>query len=767
MRIKRISIFIACVLYFITGCATLSEYTIAARAGDAPAVSEFLIKGQLVDEKDSLNNTALYWAASMGHEKVISLLLDAGANINKTNGQTKETAIDVAAENGHFAIVKELLQAGAKPGNAIVYAVKQNQIDTVTYLLDSGVNPNLKFPNSVSLLTLAAGQESSAMLLVLLKAGALPNDKNGQSPALIQTLSKSGIEALLAAGANPDTQTSSNLSPLYVAITKRQPEILKLLLAAGAKVNTLNGANNETALLKAIKDHNQTAVKQLLAAGADSNIANKYGVTPLFRAINDLPMVKLLLASGADIHAKVTSKQRTALHEAIAKGNIEVIRLLLAAGAKPNVYSLAGKTPLHLASQYTVGNAYMVKLLVTAGANVNLQETSENKYIPLYLAANNGNYSQVDQLLKLGANPNVMAYNQFRTTPVFQAAWKGHYQVVERLLKSGANPNLRDPDYSSESSLDIADALGFEQIKSLIANYGGKSASSGDSGSFGKIFASVAIGAVISGSNIPVEAGMDIAINAANDIWVENGNGDNLTNRFKALSEGGNAISDPVLRELFQTRLEIKNQQQNILNEQKKVHAQQQQQQQEMATKQAKYIEAQRNVQQTNQLASTANQQKADISRLSSNATKKNNRSKIDLIRVEAVAYCYQTNSRGAWGCDGPIQHLTISDQPTIGAALSMVGCGNTKLNRNRKFSSHKLRNPEKFKNGVLVYCGRGLERYDRDIATIHAISSVDRKSRNTYKCGKNTVKTCTILHQQSKGLVKNFNEIIVAIAVN
>ena len=57
--------------------------------------------------------TRLLWAARFGHEAVVRVLLQAGADAKQANEQTGEFALELAARKGHEAVVRVLLAAGA------------------------------------------------------------------------------------------------------------------------------------------------------------------------------------------------------------------------------------------------------------------------------------------------------------------------------------------------------------------------------------------------------------------------------------------------------------------------------------------------------------------------------------------------------------------------------------------------------------------------------------------------------------------------------
>jgi ankyrin repeat protein len=118
---KLISIvFVLVGLSLVTGSAVAEALKYAAFKGDIKAVEDLLNKGADVNEKDSLDETALMTAASRGHTDIVELLIEKGANVNE-KGKFGDTALMFAALNGHTKIVKLLIEKGAnvneKTGN--------------------------------------------------------------------------------------------------------------------------------------------------------------------------------------------------------------------------------------------------------------------------------------------------------------------------------------------------------------------------------------------------------------------------------------------------------------------------------------------------------------------------------------------------------------------------------------------------------------------------------------------------------------------------
>lgn len=90
----------------------------AAEQGDAESVTRLLEEGTPVDSENASGETALYLAAKRGHVAVVELLLERGADINKTiesSFGSEGTALHVAVNWGHIDVVRLFLDSGADP----------------------------------------------------------------------------------------------------------------------------------------------------------------------------------------------------------------------------------------------------------------------------------------------------------------------------------------------------------------------------------------------------------------------------------------------------------------------------------------------------------------------------------------------------------------------------------------------------------------------------------------------------------------------------
>ncbi|WP_309671285.1 ankyrin repeat domain-containing protein [Gemmatimonas sp.] len=160
-----------------------------------------------------------------------------------------------------------------------------------------------------------------------------------------------------------------------------------------------------------------TAVRTLVAGGADVNVAQGDGMTALHWAANrgDSSLTVVLLRAKARITATTRVGGYMPLHVASQNGATGVVRALLAAKADARAATTDGATPLHLAA--VAGVPGTITALIAAGADVNAKEPSWGQ-TPLMTAAARGRADAVRALLKAGADPAITA----KTVDIMAAA---------------------------------------------------------------------------------------------------------------------------------------------------------------------------------------------------------------------------------------------------------------------------------------------------------------------------------------------------------
>jgi ankyrin repeat protein len=212
-----------------------------------------------------------------------------------------------------------------------------------------------------------------------------------------------------------------------------------------------------TALHHAAHNQDVAAVRKLLAADKTSaDVENRYGVTPLRLAVEtgNLEIVNLLMAAGANVN-HVLPEGETMLMTAAYTGNVPVIKALLNKDARVETRDqFHGETPLIWASSYDHADA--VKALLDAGANVNARSTlakyarpnagltrlGKGDWTPLMYAARDGAMKAGKVLLDRGAA--IDAVDPDGTTALVLAIINYHFDFASMLIDHKANPNLAD-----------------------------------------------------------------------------------------------------------------------------------------------------------------------------------------------------------------------------------------------------------------------------------------------------------------------------------
>lgn len=236
-------------------------------------------------------------AAALGDTDAVEKLLALGLSIHAVDAQGA-TALLRACGCGHAALVGRLLELGADPeqkapsgATPLSAAVTARRDAVVATLLKRGMPVDQRLPAGGTALMIAAALGFPEIVALLLEHGAQTNAQDER-----------GTHALHAVGQ----------FAFRCAETARAQRIIELLLKHGADVNAANGAGQTPLLLllgaraepgtTADQKHLLVLLRQLLAAGADVNLQDQRGVSPLHAcAMHGLLLpARVLLAARAD-----------------------------------------------------------------------------------------------------------------------------------------------------------------------------------------------------------------------------------------------------------------------------------------------------------------------------------------------------------------------------------------------------------------------------------------------------------------------------------
>ncbi len=418
---------------------------------------------------------------------------------------------DVATVRGLLAERHLKIDVNAAPGDgttALHWAVHRDDLSMVDLLIRSGARANVASDLGVTPLHLACTNRSAPMVERLLTAGANANATLLNGETVLMTCARAGdaraVKALLVRGADVNAKEHEHhQTALMWAVAQRHPEVVQSLIDARADIRarsltypqTVVGEQTQragreelnytvlrggaTPVLFAARAGDAESARLLLKAGADPNDAQPDGVSALVLAAHsgNGHVAALLLEHGANPDA--FGSGYTALHAAILRSDLTLVKALLAHGANPNVRmtkgtpvrrdttdwnlpaTLIGSTPYLLAARFLEPD--IMPVLAAGGADPGV--TMPNGATALMLAAGMGSsktasrrgieaidFGKIEPESRVrdtvaaaaGLGGDVNAANQAGDTAVHVAAALGHDTVVQFLVDRGARVNVKN-----------------------------------------------------------------------------------------------------------------------------------------------------------------------------------------------------------------------------------------------------------------------------------------------------------------------------------
>jgi uncharacterized protein len=249
-------------------------------------------------------------------------------------------------------------------------------------------------------------------------------------------------------------------TPLIDAVKAGNAAAVRAVLAKRPDVNATQ-PDGTTALHWAANGDAPEIVQMLVRAGASVKARNRYGATPLWLASlnGNATTMAMLLEAGADANTTSTDGE-TVLMVAARTGKANAVETLLARGADPNAKEgWRGQTALMWAA--AEGHAAVIGTLVSKGADVRARSSAG--FTALLFAARAGRIAAVETLLKMGADMNESLPARRRPAPAagqapapenglnafLLAAANAHYELAAWLLDRGADPNAAPQGYTA------------------------------------------------------------------------------------------------------------------------------------------------------------------------------------------------------------------------------------------------------------------------------------------------------------------------------
>uniref|UniRef100_A0A8W8HUJ0 Uncharacterized protein n=1 Tax=Magallana gigas TaxID=29159 RepID=A0A8W8HUJ0_MAGGI len=390
-------------------------------------------KHGIFSKKDGKGTPPLVTAVNTGNLEICRYLLENGAKIDATDRRLKRSALQ--------------------------YAILAKNLDIFDLLLK--YNPSLDqgdYRGKTALHRICAIKDPRYFQRVIKHYGTFPDHimeqetDDGVTPVIsaCQSGNSQQLKELIDQGAPISTKDDNGRTALHYCADNLETQCAEMLLAKDPSLLEVKDSQGFTPLHMSVISGNVPLLKLLLAKGADIRSLDSELHTPTHWATvcGHLEILDILIDNGAElssadshnaypIHYAAQMNGKDSNH-ADSKVGEKVLKKLLDSGVPHDVTDKDGRQPLLWAA--SAGNTESIKLLVKAGADVNAID--KDGLSALHCAASRGHSHCIEELKKLGADVNLADKNS--CTPLFYAVTLGNKDCTKTLLKHGADPNHQD-----------------------------------------------------------------------------------------------------------------------------------------------------------------------------------------------------------------------------------------------------------------------------------------------------------------------------------
>lgn len=308
-----------------------SAYLVATSEGYLRLLELTLNAGADVRSLDSFDGTGLIRAAERGHADVVGRLLQTEIAVDHVNN-LGWTALHEAIVLGdgserYVATVRLLVAAGAdvrlppeRDGIAPVEHARSRGFDQIARTLEAAAEDPVRRPRSLLLAAAARGDADAVALALRAGAPIETRDERGRAPLLLAAANDRLLVArlLVALGADPDALDDRHDTPWLVTGVTGSVPMLEILLPAGPDL-TIRNRYGGISVIPASERGHVDYVRRVVRTGIDVDHVNDLGWTALLEAV--------ILGDGSAPYR-------------------DIVRILLAAGASPDLADADGVTAL-------------------------------------------------------------------------------------------------------------------------------------------------------------------------------------------------------------------------------------------------------------------------------------------------------------------------------------------------------------------------------------------------------------------------------------